>query len=48
MKRFYKAALAEGLSVPAALRAAQRSMIADDEWKAPAVWAGFVVQGDWI
>lgn len=46
MVRFYHHLLGEGLSPAAALRAAQRSMLAEARY-APYHWAGFVLQGDW-
>jgi CHAT domain-containing protein len=47
MERFYRGLLQERLSPAAALRSAQRSMLADERWSAPSNWAGFVLQGDW-
>lgn len=47
MKRFYWNLL-EGNAPPAlALRAAQRSMLMEEEWGHPYYWAGFVFQGAW-
>jgi len=31
----------------AALRRAQRAMLAHRKWKAPYYWAGFQLQGEW-
>ena len=47
MARFYAGLLERGLSPAAALREAQVSMWKTPEWRMPAYWAGFVVQGDW-
>ncbi|MFP3939000.1 MAG: CHAT domain-containing protein [Thermoanaerobaculia bacterium] len=47
MRRFYDRLLQEGGSPAAALRAAQLSMRAEEEWSSPFHWAGFVLQGDW-
>lgn len=47
MRRFYAHLLREGLSAPAALRAAQVSMLKEARWQSPFNWAGFVIQGDW-
>ncbi len=47
MERFYRALWRDGLSPPAALRRAQRSMLAVHRWSAPHQWAGFVLVGDW-
>jgi len=47
MTRFYRHLLVEGLAPAAALREAQRSMLADPRY-APYHWAGFVLQGDWF
>jgi CHAT domain-containing protein len=46
MKRFYKAHLRQGLSVPEALRQAQRE-IREDPWlRHPYYWAAFSLQGE--
>lgn len=47
MTSFYKGMLQEGQSPAAALRSAQLSMIADDRWRDPYYWAGFVLLGEW-
>lgn len=47
MTRFYQGLLRRGLSPGAALRAAQRDIARQPQWRAPFFWAGFVVQGDW-
>jgi CHAT domain-containing protein/Tfp pilus assembly protein PilF len=47
MARFYKGLLGERLPPAAALRAAQLSIRAEDRWKSPYFWAGFVLHGDW-
>lgn len=47
MERFYRALWRDGVSPSAALRRAQRSMLAERRWSAPNQWAGFVLIGDW-
>jgi CHAT domain-containing protein/tetratricopeptide (TPR) repeat protein len=47
MKRFYAGLLLEKLSPGQALRQAQLSLLAEERWRAPYHWAGFVLQGDW-
>jgi CHAT domain-containing protein/tetratricopeptide (TPR) repeat protein len=47
MTRFYRGLLQGRLSPAAALRAAQLSMWNDPQWRAPAYWAGFILQGEW-
>lgn len=47
MQRFYKQLFEEELAPAAALRAAQLSMLEEEEWAAPFHWAGFIYQGDW-
>jgi CHAT domain-containing protein len=53
MTRFYQKMLgSEHLRPPAALRAAQLSMINDTKindtkWKQPWYWAAFIVEGEW-
>lgn len=47
MSRFYERLLRDGLPPAAALRAAQRSMLADPRWSAPAYWASFLLHGEW-
>jgi CHAT domain-containing protein len=48
MEAFYRGLLQEGLSPPAALRAAQRWMRGQERWRAAYYWAGFVLEGDWM
>jgi CHAT domain-containing protein len=48
MARFYAAMLGpRALPPAAALRAAQREMLATGSWTAPLYWAAFTVQGEW-
>jgi CHAT domain-containing protein/Flp pilus assembly protein TadD len=48
MARFYSAMLGpRALPPAAALRAAQREMLATGSWTAPLHWAAFTVQGEW-
>ncbi len=47
MQRFYTEMLRRKLPPPAALRAAQLSMLREPRWSAPHQWAGFVFHGDW-
>lgn len=47
MERFYRGILEEGLRPAEALRRAQTSMLAEERWRAPYHWAGFVLQGEW-
>lgn len=47
MKRFYGKLLRDGLRPAAALRAAQVSMLKEEQWSAAYYWAGFVLQGEW-
>ena len=48
MGRFYAAMLGpRALPPAAALRAAQREMLAAGRWMAPLHWAAFTVQGEW-
>jgi CHAT domain-containing protein len=47
MIRFYQGILRDRLSPAAALRRAQLSMRADQRWRSPYYWAGFVLQGEW-
>jgi len=46
MRRFYAALFAGRASIPAALRQAQLSMLAEERWQSPYYWAGFSLQGD--
>jgi CHAT domain-containing protein len=45
MQRFYRAMFAGGLSPASALRSAQRSMRAEERWRAPYHWASFALYG---
>lgn len=47
MQRFYRALFHDGLRPAAALRAAQRSLRSEPQWRDPHFWAAFVLQGDW-
>lgn len=47
MAGFYRAHLRDGAPPAAALARAQRAMLADPRWRAPAHWAGFALHGDW-
>jgi CHAT domain-containing protein len=47
MERFYHALLVQGLRPAAALRAAQRAMWQEAQWRPPCYWGGFALQGDW-
>ena len=47
MAAFYRGMLRGGLSVSAAVRAAQLEVRKTRRWSAPYYWAGFVLQGDW-
>jgi len=47
MARFYRSMLQGGRRPAEALRSAQLSMLAEERWKAPYYWAGFVLQGEW-
>ncbi len=47
MAGFYRELLGRGRTPAAALRAAQRALLAEPRWSAPAHWAGFVVAGEW-
>lgn len=47
MQRFYRGMLKEGLSPPAALRAAQDEIRRDQRWRSPYYWAAFTLQGEW-
>lgn len=46
MRRFYAALFAGRSSIPAALCQAQLAMRAEERWRSPYYWAGFVIQGD--
>ncbi len=47
MKRFYERMLECRYPPSAALRAAQISMLQEEEWSEPYHWAAFVFQGEW-
>jgi CHAT domain-containing protein/tetratricopeptide (TPR) repeat protein len=47
MSRFYHALLVDGRRPPAALRQAQRALLADPCFRDPFNWAGFALYGDW-
>lgn len=47
MGAFYRGLLVEGLSPAAALRRAQRTLLADPATRAPYHWAAFTLHGDW-
>lgn len=47
MRHFYRALLQRHESPQMALADAQDEMGNDPRWRAPAYWAGFVMQGDW-
>jgi CHAT domain-containing protein len=47
MVRFYRGMLKEGMRPAAALRAAQLSLMNDQEWASPYYWAPFTLQGEW-
>ncbi|HKG59667.1 MAG TPA: CHAT domain-containing protein [Pyrinomonadaceae bacterium] len=47
MRQFYDAMLNQGVSPPAALRAAKEKMWQHPRWKHPFYWAAFVVQGEY-
>jgi CHAT domain-containing protein len=47
MKHFYRGLLEEKLSASQALRNAQRRLAAQERFRAPYYWAGFVLQGEW-
>jgi CHAT domain-containing protein len=47
MQEFYKEMLQQGKNPTQALRAAQRKLWENPEWRSPYYWAGFTVQGEW-
>ena len=47
MKYFYTYLLHDGMTPPAALRAAQNKIRSQPKWKSPYYWAGFTIQGDY-
>ncbi|GAB4287143.1 MAG: CHAT domain-containing protein [Oscillatoriaceae cyanobacterium] len=46
MSKFYEGMLKEGLSPPAALRAAQIAIWQQQKWQSPYFWASFLLQGE--
>ncbi|WP_199247179.1 CHAT domain-containing tetratricopeptide repeat protein [[Phormidium] sp. ETS-05] len=46
MSKFYEGMLEEGLSPPAALRAAQIAIWQQQQWQSPYFWASFLLQGE--
>lgn len=47
MRYFYSALLKDGLPPAAALKAAKKAVRAQERWRAPYFWAGFVLQGEY-
>ena len=47
MQEFYKQMLQENKNPTQALRAAQRKLWSNPEWRNPYYWAAFTVQGEW-
>ncbi|MFL6286663.1 MAG: CHAT domain-containing protein [Pyrinomonadaceae bacterium] len=47
MRHFYSALIKDGLPPAAALRAAKEAVRAQERWRAPYFWAGFVLQGEY-
>ncbi len=47
MQEFYKQMLQENKNPAEALRAAQRKLWANPEWRSPHYWAAFTLQGEW-
>lgn len=47
MQQFYKQMLQQGKTPASALRAAQRKLWQNPEWRSPYYWAAFIVQGEW-
>ncbi len=47
MQEFYKQMLQENLTPTQALRAAQRKLWSNPEWRSPYYWAAFTLQGEW-
>src|SRR5262249_13525075 len=48
MKEVYRAMLLDGQRPAAALRQAQRKLLATRPFEGPESWAAFVLQGDWL
>ncbi len=47
MQEFYKQMLQENKTPSEALRAAQRKLWSNPDWRSPHYWAAFTVQGEW-
>ncbi len=47
MQEFYKQMLQENKTPSEALRAAQRNLWSNPEWRSPYYWAAFTLQGEW-
>ncbi|MGB3654786.1 MAG: CHAT domain-containing protein, partial [Rivularia sp. (in: cyanobacteria)] len=47
MQEFYKQMLQENKTPAEALRAAQRKLWANPDWRSPHYWAAFTLQGEW-
>ncbi len=47
MQEFYKQMLQENKTPSQALRAAQRKLWANPDWRSPHYWAAFTLQGEW-
>lgn len=47
MQEFYKQMLQENKNPTQALRAAQRKLWANSDWRNPYYWAAFTLQGEW-
>lgn len=47
MQEFYKEMLQQNKTPANALRAAQKELWSNPEWRSPYYWAGFTVQGEW-
>ena len=48
MRQFYSAMLNDGMSPPAALKAAKEKMWNHPRWRHPFYWAAFVIQGEYM
>ncbi|BAZ40701.1 TPR domain protein [Calothrix sp. NIES-4101] len=47
MQEFYKQMLTNNLTPAQALRAAQKQLWQDSQWRSPHYWAAFTLQGEW-
>jgi CHAT domain-containing protein len=47
MQEFYKEMLQQNKTPANALRAAQKKLWSNPEWRSPYFWAGFTAQGEW-